>query len=1014
MALFQRTEDAGVGDAILLEPVSEDTFMDNLKLRFSNGYCYTYIGEVVVSVNPYRDLGIYGDEKIKEYRSREMYERAPHIFALADAAYRTMKRLSQDTCIVISGESGAGKTEASKIIMKYIAKVTNPSKQSEVERVKDMLLKSNAVLEAFGNARTNRNDNSSRFGKYMDIVFDFKGDPIGGHIQNYLLEKARVVGQQEGERNFHVFYQLLTGASDGDLSRMGLQRDATKYRFANGGKTVVVKKINDKSDYRDACEAMRSIGFNPVLQTLVWNIVAAVLHLGSIEFDPKGDSCSVAAGPSAGQIAKLLEVSESDLTKALTTRVVAARGEVVNKPLSVQEAQHARDALAKAMYTRTFSHIVSAINDAIEVKGAHNTTVIGVLDIYGFEIFDNNSFEQLCINYCNEKLQQLFIELVLKREQEEYRSEGITWTDVKFFNNRVICELIEGQRNGILGILDEKCLMVGRMTDKDFMDHMDKELGRHDHYVSRGSKRDEKALRHDIDFRLKHFAGDVTYQVTGFIEKNVDTLFQDLKRLLYNSKNTELKAMWPEGAQDITAVNKRPVTAGKSFRTSMKALVEQLEKKEPFYVRCIKPNEIKSSSKFNETRVRHQVRYLGLMENVRVRRAGYANRQLFEKFIDRYKMLCTETWPHWRGQESDGVLKICNQFRLDLPPEVDHDVALGKTKIFIRKPNTLALLENARTRKIPELVVVVQARWRSWLARRLVRRMKAVNVITRVFRKYKLRKHFIQIQRAFADVRSDPDFGKYIEWPIPPAVLEKFTNSLKYVHKKWRARQVITRLTPEEQQVIRTKLLGYVLLHKRVSYWGLNRAWQGDYLNDPTTNVELDMYRQALSTLQAQGQGNQVQFSTMVYKLSHKGKTQLRAMVMTEKNILKLDTLKQYKLSTDPVSLEEIDAVTIPAGAEPIVVLHVRDKHDLVLYFKSGGERIGEFVTLLARSLYLRNKLLQVHVKQPITFRHNGHKSLTLVRGEQTDQPTFVKINGGFNIAVPSVALGEQPVTADA
>jgi myosin-1 len=351
----------------------------------------------------------------------------------------------------------------------------------------------------------------------------------------------------------------------------------------------------------------------------------------------------------------------------------------------------------------------------------------------------------------------------LPQPQEEYRNEGITWTDVKFFNNRIICELIESTHQGVLGILDEKCLMVGNQTDKDLMDHMDKVLGAHDHYSSRTSQKDAKDLRIGIDFRLKHFAGDVTYQVQGFIDKNRDTLFQDLKRLLYNSSNPALKAMWPEGGEDIHKVHKRPMTAGKTFKISMTELVAQLEKKEPFYVRCIKPNEMKSSTKFNEERVRHQVRYLGLMENVRVRRAGYANRQPFSRFVERYKMLCGATWPNFRrGSERDAVMAIVQQFRFDLPPKDDHDVALGKTKIFIRTPNTLALLENARTRKIPELVTTLQSAFRSWQARRLVRRMKAVVIIKRVFRRHKLRSHFHKIQRVFANVKQDPNYGKYV------------------------------------------------------------------------------------------------------------------------------------------------------------------------------------------------------------------------------------------------------------
>ncbi|EDQ88551.1 uncharacterized protein MONBRDRAFT_8879, partial [Monosiga brevicollis MX1] len=337
---------------------------------------------------------------------------------------------------------------------------------------------------------------------------------------------------------------------------------------------------------------------------------------------------------------------------------------------------------------------------------------------------------------------------------------------------------------------------------------------------------------------------------------------------------------------------------------------------------------------------------------------------------------------------AEGVLKICYQFRLDFPPNKDHDVALGKTKIFIRKPNTLALLENARKAKIPDLVVVIQARWRAFMARRYVRRLRAVLVILRVFRNYKLRKHFIKIQRAFANVAQDPDYGRDIVWPAAPAVLDKFTQSLQYIHKKWRARQIVARMSEDLQQAMRLKVLGYVLLHRRTSYWGLQRAWEGDYLSLPMENDAPALYEQSVKGLLSQG------------------KTQLRGFVMTDKALLKLDPLKEYKLGSDPIQLMHVDAVTIPSQAEPVIVLHLRDTNDLVLYFKSGGERIGEFVTLLARQLYMNRRLLQIHVRDSITFRFGGTLDLSLQRGAMVTEPVFTK--------VAALRLSDEVVTADA
>ncbi|XP_036086446.1 unconventional myosin-Ig isoform X2 [Rousettus aegyptiacus] len=545
----------GKPDFVLLDQVTMEDFMENLKLRFEKGRIYTYIGEVLVSVNPYQELPLYGPEAIARYQGRELYERPPHLYAVANAAYRAMKRRSRDTCIVISGESGAGKTEASKHIMQYIAAVTNPSQRAEVERVKNVLLKSTCVLEAFGNARTNRNHNSSRFGKYMDINFDFKGDPVGGHIHSYLLEKSRVLKQHVGERNFHAFYQVLRGCEDSELREMHLQRSPSLYSFTRQGAGLSTSDSDERSHYQAVMEAMQVIGFRTEEVRSVHRILAAILHLGNIEFVEKEEGgLAVAEEVLVDHVAQLTATPRDMVLRCLLARTVASGGrEVIEKGHTAAEASYARDACAKAVYQRLFEWVVNRINGVMETRDRDprrdgKDTVIGVLDIYGFEVFPVNSFEQFCINYCNEKLQQLFIQLILKQEQEEYEREGIAWQSVEYFNNATIVDLVERPHRGILAVLDEACSSAGTITDRIFLQTLDTHHRHHAHYTSRQLCPTDKTMEFGRDFRIKHYAGDVTYSVQGFMDKNRDALFQDFKRLLYNRPHpTGYVARWAAG-----------------------------------------------------------------------------------------------------------------------------------------------------------------------------------------------------------------------------------------------------------------------------------------------------------------------------------------------------------------------------------------------------------------------------------------------------------------------------------
>ncbi|XP_036815068.1 unconventional myosin-Ib isoform X4 [Oncorhynchus mykiss] len=765
----------GVGDMVLLEPLNEDSFIENLRKRFDHNEIYTYIGSVVISMNPYRSLPIFTPEKVEEYRNRNFYELSPHIYALADEAYRSLRDQDKDQCILITGESGAGKTEASKLVMSYVAAVCG--RGQEVNKVKEQLLQSNPVLEAFGNAKTVRNDNSSRFGKYMDIEFDFKGDPLGGVISNYLLEKSRVCKQPRGERNFHIFYQLLSGASGDTLTKLKLDRDFSKYNYLSLD-SATVNGLDDAASFRTVRNAMQIVGFMEDEVQLVLELVAAVLKLGNIEFKPESrvngfDESRVKDKNDLKEMCELLGIEQSVLERAFSYRTVEAKMEKVSTTLNVAQAYYARDALAKNLYSRLFSWLVTRINESIKAQAKTRHKVMGVLDIYGFEIFEDgdNSFEQFIINYCNEKLQQIFIELTLREEQEEYVREGIEWTNIEYFNNAIICDLIENNQNGILAMLDEECLRPGTVTDDTFLDKLNTICAEHQHFESRLSKNSKFLTDHSLPhscFRIQHYAGKVLYRVEGFVDKNNDLLYRDLSQAMYKATHSLMRQLFPEG--NPAKVNlKRPPTAGFQFKASVGGLMRNLQTKNPNYIRCIKPNDKKAAHIFTDSLVCHQVRYLGLMENVRVRRAGYAFRQPYEPCLERYKMLCKQTWPHWRGPARDGVEVLLTD--CSVPAE---EFAYGRSKIFIRNPRTLFTLEERRRACLEDLATLIQKIYRGWKCRTHFLLLKKSQVVVAAwYRRYAQQKKYVKIKSA-------------------TLVMQSFTRG-------WKARKILRQLKYEKR-----------------------------------------------------------------------------------------------------------------------------------------------------------------------------------------------------------------------
>ncbi|KAG6900504.1 class II myosin, partial [Termitomyces sp. T159_Od127] len=695
-----KKKQVGVSDMTLLTTISNESVNENLQKRWTNGEIYTYIGAVLISVNPFRDLGIYTDEVIQKYRGKNRLEVPPHVFSIAESSYYNMNAYHENQCVIISGESGAGKTEAAKRIMQYIAEVSG-GQDSSIQEIKDMVLATNPLLESFGCAKTLRNNNSSRHGKYLEIMFNTQGEPVGAQITNYLLEKGRVVSQIENERDFHIFYQFTK-------EMFGLQGPEA-YAYTSTSNCLSVSDIDDVKDYHATIKAMGVIGLSQEEQTEIFRMLAIILWLGNVQFAEQDDGNSMIADTDVTDfVAYLLGVDSSLVQKALTMRVMETqrggrRGSVYDVPLNPSQATSGRDALAKAIYNNLFEWIVSRVNISMKPRFAH-AQVIGILDIYGFEIFDDNSFEQLCINYVNEKLQQIFIELTLKTEQEEYVREQIKWNEIKYFNNKIVCDLIEERRPpGIFAALNDACATAHAdptAADNSFIQRTSM-LSSNPHFDARGTQ-----------FLVRHYAGDVMYNVAGMTDKNKDSLIKDLLDLVASSDNQFLQSLFPDRPDPNS--KKRPPTAGDRIKASAGALVDNLMKAQPSYIRTIKPNANRSSSEYDGKAILHQIKYLGLQENIRVRRAGFAYRNTFEKMVERFYLLSPRTSYAgdytWQGDARSG----CEQILRDCGIAKD-EWQMGVTKAFIKNPETLFALETMRDQYWHNMARRIQRAFRNYM-----------------------------------------------------------------------------------------------------------------------------------------------------------------------------------------------------------------------------------------------------------------------------------------------------------
>ncbi|XP_034858228.1 unconventional myosin-Ia [Mirounga leonina] len=998
----------GLEDLVLLEPLEQEALLKTLELRYEKKEIYTYIGNVLISVNPYQQLPIYGPEFIAKYRDYTFYELKPHIYALANMAYQSLRDRDQDQCILITGESGAGKTEASKLVMSYVAAVCGEGEQ--VNSVKEQLLQSNPVLEAFGNAKTIRNNNSSRFGKYMDIEFDFKGSPLGGVITNYLLEKSRVVKQLEGERNFHIFYQLLAGAEAHLLKALKLERDASGYAFLNQ-KVSRVDGMDDASNFKAVQSAMTVIGFSEEEIQQVLEVTALVLKLGNVEladeFQANGISASgIRDGRGIQEIGEMIGLNSEELEKALCSRTMKTAKEKVVTALNVIQAQYARDALAKNIYSRLFNWIVNRINESIKVGTGEKKKVMGVLDIYGFEILEDNSFEQFVINYCNEKLQQVFIEVTLKEEQEEYEREGIPWTKVDYFDNGIICNLIEHNQRGILAMLDEECLRPGVVSDTTFLAKLNQLFSKHNHYESKVTQNAQHQYDYTMglsSFRICHYAGKVTYNVNSFIDKNNDLLFRDLSQAMWKARHPLLRSLFPEGDPKQASL-KRPPTAGAQFKSSVAILMKNLYSKNPNYIRCIKPNEHQQRGQFSSELVAIQTRYLGLLENVRVRRAGYAYRQRYGPFLKRYQLLSWSTWPRWNGGDREGVKKVVEELSLS-----SEELVFGKTKIFIRSPRTLFHLEEQRRLRLQQLATLIQKTYRGWRCRthyQLIR--KSQIIISAWFRGNVQKKHYgkikasaLLIQAFVRGWKARKDYRKYFRsaasltlanfiyksitqkfllglkdslpstnildktWPAAPyRCFHTANQELRQLFYRWKCKKFRDQLSPKQVEILKEKLCASELFKgKKASYpQSVPIPFHGDYIG-LQGNPKLQKLTGGLE--------GPVLVAETVKKVNRgNGKTSSRILLLTKGHVILVDTKKSQAKTV--IGLDSVAGVSVTGFKDGLFSLHLSEissagsKGDFLLV----SEHVIELLTKMYRAvLEATQKQLPVAVTENFSVR---------------------------------------------
>ncbi|KAL6426868.1 hypothetical protein ACFW04_009267 [Cataglyphis niger] len=729
--------------------LNDASVLHNLKQRYYAKLIYTYSGLFCVAINPYKRFPVYTQRCAKLYRGKRRNEVPPHIFAISDGAYVNMLTNSENQSMLITGESGAGKTENTKKVIAYFATVGASTKKEKEETDKkkgsleDQVVQTNPVLEAFGNAKTVRNDNSSRFGKFIRIHFGPSGKLAGADIETYLLEKARVISQQSLERSYHIFYQMMSGSVKGLKDMCLLSNNIHDYYFVSQGKTTI-PGLDDGEELLVTDQAFDVLGFTQEEKDNIYKITAAVMHMGGMKFKQRGrEEQAEADGTEEGErVAKLLGCDCADLYKNLLKPRIKVGNEFVTQGRNKDQVAYSVGAMSKAMFDRLFKWLVKKCNETLDTKQKRQH-FIGVLDIAGFEIFDFNSFEQLCINFTNEKLQQFFNHHMFVLEQEEYTREGIEWAFIDFGMDLLACiDLIE-KPMGILSILEEES-MFPKATDKTFEEKLNNNhLGKSPNFLK---PKPPKPGQQPAHFAIGHYAGNVPYNITGWLEKNKDPLNDTVVDQFKKSNNkllVEIFADHPGQSGDAGGGGGGKGGRGKkgggfstvssSYREQLNNLMTTLRATQPHFVRCIIPNEMKQPGVIDSHLVMHQLTCNGVLEGIRICRKGFPNRMVYPDFKLRYKILAPAAVDKAKDPKSaaSAILESTG---------LDADLyRLGHTKVFFRA-GVLGQMEELRDERLGKIVSWMQAYIRGYLSRKDYKKLQeqrlALQVVQRNLRKY--------------------------------------------------------------------------------------------------------------------------------------------------------------------------------------------------------------------------------------------------------------------------------------